>query len=76
MPLWLLHQESRSARCSFQLLVPNGLRLRVEVDQRSDEETATFFSERFDSWKELVIRSHQQRERLEVEGWVLVHDAT
>ena len=75
-PLWLLHQGSRSARCSFRLLVPNGLRLSVEVDQQSDLETATFFSERFDNWNELVVRAHQQRERLEVEGWVLVHDAT
>ncbi len=76
LPLWLLHQGSRSARCSFRLLVPNGLRLSVEVDQVSDLETATFFSERFDSWNELAVRAHQQRERLEVEGWVLVHDAT
>ncbi len=76
LPLWLLQQGSRNARCSFRLLLPSGLELSVEVDQRSDLETATFFTERFDSWNELVVRAHQQRERLEVEGWVLVHDAT
>ncbi len=72
LPLWLLHQGSRSARCSFRLLVPNGLRLSVEVDQVSDLETATFFSERFNSWDELVARAYEQREGLEAGGWVLV----
>ncbi len=76
LPLWLLQQGSRSARCWFRLRGIDGLRLSVEVDQPSDVETATCFTEQFDSWNELVVRARQQRERLEVEGWVLVHDAT
>ncbi len=70
LSLWLLQQGSRNARCSFRLLVPSGLELSVKVDERPD------FSERFDSWDELVARAHQQREALEAGGWVLVHDAT
>ena len=70
LPLWLLQQEGHNARCSFRLLVPSGLELSVKVDERPD------FSERFDSWDQLVAAAHQQRERLEAGDWVLVHDAT
>ena len=66
LPLWLLQQRNRSARCSFRLLVPSGLELLVKVDERPD------LSERFDSWDELVARAYQQREGLEAEGWVFV----
>ena len=66
LPLWLLQQGSRSARCSFRLLVPSGLELSVKVDERPD------LSERFNSWDELVARAYQQREGLEAGGWVLV----
>ncbi len=66
LPLWLLQQGSRNARCSFRLLLPSGLELSVKVDERPD------FSERFDSWDQLVAAAHQQRERLETGGWVLV----
>ena len=66
LPLWLLKQGSRSARCPFRLLVSSGLELSVNVDERPD------LSEQFNSWNELVARAHQQREGLEAEGWVLV----
>ncbi len=66
LPLWLLQQGSRNARCSFRLLVPSGLELSVQVDERPD------LSERFNSWDELVARAYQHREGLEAEGWVLV----
>ncbi len=65
-PLWLLQQGSRTARCSFRLLVPSGLELSVKVDKRPP------LSERFNSWDELVARASQHREGLEAGGWVLV----
>ena len=66
LPLWLLLHGNHHARCSFRLLVPSGLELSVKVDERPD------LTERFNSWDELVARSHQQREGLEAGGWVLV----
>ena len=66
LPLWLLQQGSRNARCSFRLLVPSGLELSVKVDERPD------LSEPFNSWDELVARAYQEREGLEAGGWVLV----
>ncbi len=66
LPLWLLQQGSRTARCSFRLLVPSGLELSVKVDKRPP------LSERFNSWDELVARASQHREGLEAGGWVLV----
>ena len=66
LPLWLLRQGSRNARCSFRLLAPSGLELSLQVDERPD------LSERFNSWDALVARAYQEREGLEVGGWVLV----
>ena len=66
VPLWLLRQGSRNARCSFRLLVPSGLELSVNVDERPD------LTEQFNSWDELVARAYQEREGLEAGGWVLV----
>ena len=62
----MLQQGGHNARCSFRFLVPSGLELSVKVDERPD------LSERFDSWDELVAAAHQQRQRLEAGGWVLV----
>ena len=66
LPLWLLQQEGHNARCSFRLLVPTGLELSVEVDERPD------LRERFNSWDELVARAYQQRAGLEAGGWALI----
>ena len=66
LPLWLLRQGSRNARCSFRLLAPSGLELSLQVDERPD------LSERFNSWDALVARAYQEREGLEAGGWVLV----
>ena len=66
LPLWLLQQEGHNARCSFRLLVPTGLELSVEVDERPD------LRERFNSWDELVARAYQHRAGLEAGGWTLI----